>query len=254
MRPGFERSSTARYFGEPRRVAASSVVGASLVGAVSAGRTPRIRAKCCFPGSSRMILGVLGGDVVTVRCRLTDLRDVRRRNVGTHLWAADVATGFTSSGRVIRFLDHVRAEGRALFAAVPLRPGVHVPPRACAHRHRRHVVPGGARLAGAIALMNESDTQPGVRGALMALAIADLYRAPLGLRDAPPLPSVYTTLARQPGRRSIELPVLGGDRGLSPARGIHAGVDRALAAADQRLQRSHSAGLSRQRAILRRVS
>jgi hypothetical protein len=41
---------------------------------------------------------------------------------------------------------------------------------------------------------------------LFALAIADTYRAPLRMREAPPLPSVYRTLAHLPRGPVIELP------------------------------------------------
>jgi len=43
-------------------------------------------------------------------------------------------------------------------------------------------------------------------GALLALVVADLYRAPLRIREAPPLPSVYTRLAQLPRAPVIELP------------------------------------------------
>jgi hypothetical protein len=45
-----------------------------------------------------------------------------------------------------------------------------------------------------------------VFGVLLALAIADTYRAPLRMREAPPLPDVYRTLARLPRGPVIELP------------------------------------------------
>ena len=41
---------------------------------------------------------------------------------------------------------------------------------------------------------------------LFVLVVADLYRAPLRMREAPPLPSVYHTLARLPRGPVIELP------------------------------------------------
>ena len=41
---------------------------------------------------------------------------------------------------------------------------------------------------------------------LFVLVVADLYRAPLRMRTAPPLSSVYTTLARLPRGPVIELP------------------------------------------------
>jgi hypothetical protein len=41
---------------------------------------------------------------------------------------------------------------------------------------------------------------------LLALTIADLYRAPLRTREAPPLPQAYTTLARLPRGPVIEVP------------------------------------------------
>ena len=45
-----------------------------------------------------------------------------------------------------------------------------------------------------------------VFGLLFALAIADTYRAPLRMREAPPLPNVYRTLARLPRGPVLELP------------------------------------------------
>lgn len=45
-----------------------------------------------------------------------------------------------------------------------------------------------------------------VFAALLVLAIADLYRAPLRLSEAPPLPRVYQTLAQLPRGPVIELP------------------------------------------------
>jgi len=41
---------------------------------------------------------------------------------------------------------------------------------------------------------------------LFALVVADLYRAPLRMREEPPLPSVYRTLASLPRGPVIELP------------------------------------------------
>ena len=41
---------------------------------------------------------------------------------------------------------------------------------------------------------------------LLVLAVADLYRAPLRMREAPPLPAVYRTLASLPKAPVIELP------------------------------------------------
>ena len=42
--------------------------------------------------------------------------------------------------------------------------------------------------------------------ALLLLATADLYRAPLRMREAPPLPHVYLTLAQLPRGPVIEFP------------------------------------------------
>src|SRR5688500_17929625 len=41
---------------------------------------------------------------------------------------------------------------------------------------------------------------------LFVLAVADTYRAPLRMREAPPLPNVYRTLARLPRGPVVELP------------------------------------------------
>ena len=43
---------------------------------------------------------------------------------------------------------------------------------------------------------------------LLVLVVADLYRAPLRMREAPPLPHAYRTLAGLPKAPVIELPVL----------------------------------------------
>ena len=41
---------------------------------------------------------------------------------------------------------------------------------------------------------------------LLVLAVADLYRAPLRMREAPPLPKAYTALAQLPKAPTLELP------------------------------------------------
>ena len=41
---------------------------------------------------------------------------------------------------------------------------------------------------------------------LFVLAVADTYRAPLRMREAPPVPAVYRTLARLPRAPVIEVP------------------------------------------------
>ena len=58
------------------------------------------------------------------------------------------------------------------------------------------------------ALLRLMDLRKGLAmvAVLFALAIADTYRAPLRMREAPPLPSVYRTLARLPRGPVMELP------------------------------------------------
>ena len=58
------------------------------------------------------------------------------------------------------------------------------------------------------ALLRLMDLRKGraVFAVLFALAVADTYRAPLRMREAPPLPNVYRTLARLPRGPVIELP------------------------------------------------
>jgi hypothetical protein len=47
---------------------------------------------------------------------------------------------------------------------------------------------------------------PAMFAVLFALAIADTYRAPLRMREGPPVPAAYRTLARLPRGPVIELP------------------------------------------------
>ena len=73
------------------------------------------------------------------------------------------------------------------------------------------------------------------------LAALELNSAPLtAMRDAPPVPEAYRVLARLPRGPVAEFPYFYRRIGFSEARGVHAGVDGALAAVGQRLQRLHS--------------
>jgi hypothetical protein len=66
-------------------------------------------------------------------------------------------------------------------------------------------MPGRARRAGT----DRSDAAKAINAAfaiLFVLVVADLYRAPLRMRTAPPLPDAYRTLARLPKAPTIELP------------------------------------------------
>ena len=102
-------------------------------------------------------------------------------------------------------------------------------------------------------LMRRRATSVGVRDPLRAGGRRSLSRAAAHANGAATLQRVYDArpLPRGP---VIELPYWSDERGLSPARGIYAAVHRSLAAAGERLQRSHSPGLSRQRAAAQRVS
>ena len=83
-----------------------------------------------------------------------------------------------------------------------------------------------------VALMRKRSANA-VFAILFVLAVADLYRAPLRMREAPQLPQAYRTLADLPKAPTIELPYSGDQPRISSAFGVHADVDGTLAAADQ---------------------
>jgi hypothetical protein len=56
------------------------------------------------------------------------------------------------------------------------------------------------------ALLRVINRRPGIFALLFVLAVADTYRAPLRMREAPPVPAVYGTLSRLPRGAVIELP------------------------------------------------
>jgi hypothetical protein len=62
-------------------------------------------------------------------------------------------------------------------------------------------------ILAAVAMKALMDRRPRAAFAiLLTLVVADLYRAPLRMREAPPLPAVFNTLARLPRGPVVELP------------------------------------------------
>ncbi len=147
----------------------------------------------------------------------------------------------------LHFLADVRTEGRPLHAALLHRSGVLVPASALARRHRRDAVPRRARGAGA----HRPDAPAGGEHRVCDSAGAGRRRSVSGAAADARGAAIAGRLsdagvaAQGAGDRAA---VLGDQHRVPPPRRVHAGVDRALAAARQRLQRSHSAGLSRSRA------
>ena len=182
---------------------------------------------------------------------------------GAFIWRAQRRGMVLHHRRGHRVLDDLWSQGRPLHAVLLHDSGVFIPSRAIPHRHRRDAVPRGARRAGVAQADGlrkgpPSRTRFGETGlvfaVLFALAVADMYRAPLRMREAPPLPNVYRTLASLPRGPVIELPFWSDRIAYHRHAEYMLALDLSLAAADQRLQRSHSAGLSRQRAAAQQLS
>ena len=228
---GFERPLSGQY---------SANIGAWLISSAWAHRwwAPYLSApsEVLFPGILAIVLGCWGATFVDAIATAIGLK-------------RDVALVSTSASRIFTFwLTFGPKAGlyTLLYYTVPVFSFLRAPSRAGIVVTLCLVVLAAPALIVADA---PAGRQRGVRDPARA-GVADLYRAPLRMREAPPLPHAYRRWRAAEGAGD-RVAVLGDEHRLSPPRGIHAGVDRALAAAHQRLQRSHPAGLPRQRADAR---
>ena len=178
---GFERALSGQY---------SANIGAWLASSAWAHRwwVPYLKgaSEALFPGILAIVLGVLGARLA-LRGALRDIAVFYIALAIFTLWltfgpAAGLYTVLYYTVPVFSFL---RAPSRAGIV-VTLCLVILSAPAMVAIMKRR-----GANAAFAI---------------LFVLAVADLYRAPLRMREAPPLPAAYRTLARLPRAPVIELP------------------------------------------------
>ena len=178
---GFERPLTGQY---------SANIGAWLVSSAWSHRwwAPYLNApsEVLFPGILAIVLGVWGARIAL----RSPQRDVAIYYVGLALFTFWLTFGpraglYTALYYTVPVFSFLRAPSRAGIV-VTLCLVVLAAPAMVALLKRRH-----ANL---------------VAAALLLLATADLYRAPLRMREAPPLPNVYRTLASLPRGPVIELP------------------------------------------------
>ena len=139
-----------------------------------------------FPGILAIVLGVVGARVML----RSELRDVAQYYIALAIFTFWITLGpaaglYTLLYHTVPVFSFLRAPTRAGIV-VTLSLVVLAAPAMVAIMKRR-----GAKVAGTI---------------LLLLACADLYRAPLRMREAPPLSNVYRTLASLPKGPVIELP------------------------------------------------
>jgi hypothetical protein len=178
---GFERPLTGQY---------SANIGAWLVSSAWSHRwwAPYLTApsEVLFPGILAIVLGVWGARIAL----RSPQRDIAIYYIGLALFTFWLTFGpkaglYTALYYTVPVFSFLRAPSRAGIV-VTLCLVVLAAPAMVALLKRRH-----ANLAAA---------------ALLLLATADVYRAPLRMREAPPLPNVYRTLASLPKGPVIELP------------------------------------------------
>jgi len=178
---GFQRSLAGQY---------SANVGAWLISSAWAHRwwAPYLSkpSETLFPGILAIVLGVSGARLAL----RTPLRDVAWYYIGLALFTLWLTFGpdaglYTALYYTVPVFSFLRAPSRA---------GIVV--TLC-------LVVLAAPAVGAI--MKRRGTQLGF-AVLLALAVADLYRAPLRMREAPPLPKAYAALAQLPKAPTIEIP------------------------------------------------
>ena len=177
---GFQRTLSGQY---------SANIGAWLNSSAWAHRwwapyLQTIRAKAFFPG----ILAIVLGRHSERRCVL---RTVRRSCPGGSTNDRSRRRVVLHRPRVVHAVADVWPRRRSLHAALLHGAGVLVPARPVARRHRRHAVPGRARGAGDDRVDAAARRQSRRSRSCSSLAVADLYRAPLRMREAPPLPAAY---------------------------------------------------------------
>ena len=188
-RPGSSASLSGQY---------SANLGAWLISSAWAHRwwAPYLRApsEVLFPGILAIVLGMLGRDVRRQRRGDGDRTSEARRGAGIYIGLAVFTFWLTFGPKAGLYT--------LLYYTVPVFSFLRAPSRAGIVVTLCLVVLAAPAL---IALMRKRSANA-VFAILFVLAVADLYRAPLRMREAPPLPHAYRTLADLPKAPTIELP------------------------------------------------
>jgi hypothetical protein len=150
-----------------------------------------------FPGILVIVLGVSGA--LLVLRRSDDRAAPLQRTLGR-----DVAWYYVGLALLTVWLTFGPAAGlyTVLYYTVPVFSFLRAPSRAGIVATLCLVVLAAPAM---VAIMKRRGANRAF-AILLALTIADLYRAPLRTREAPPLPQAYTTLARLPRGPVIEVP------------------------------------------------
>ena len=178
---GFERPLTGQY---------SANIGAWLISSAWAHRwwAPYLTApsEVLFPGILAIVLGVWGARIAL----RSPQRDVAIYYIGLAIFTFWLTFGPKAGLYTV------------LYYTVPVFSFLRAPSRAGIVVTLCLIVLAAPAM---VALMKRRAVNA-VWAALLILAAADLYRAPLRMREAPPLPNVYRTLAALPKGPVIELP------------------------------------------------
>lgn len=178
---GFERPLTGQY---------SANIGAWLASSAWAHRWwysyLNAPSEVLFPGILAIVLGVLGAKVA-IR---SQLRDVAWYYIGLGIFTLWLTLGpaaglYTLLYHTVPVFSFLRAPSRAGIVVTLCLVVLSAPAMSAIIKRR------GANIAAIV---------------LFILAAADVYRAPLRMREAPPLPAAYRALAAQPKAPVIELP------------------------------------------------
>jgi hypothetical protein len=182
---GFQRPLSGQY---------SSNVGAWLLSSAWAHRwwadylfKP---SEALFPGILAIALGIWGATFVRERDGVGLKRDETRYYIGLALFTFWLTFGPKAGLYTV------------LYYIVPVFSFLRAPSRAGIVVTLCLVV----LAAPALIVLMRRKAQNAAFAILFVLVVADLYRAPLRMREAPPLPNVYRTLAGMPRAPVIELP------------------------------------------------
>ena len=156
-----------------------------------------------FPGIIALIFGVCGA-IVAVRRSGAEPSSNDRGTTAGNLFRTDVAWFYIVTAVIAFWTTFGPKAGlyTLFYYTIPVFSFLRAPSRTGI------VVTLGLVVLAAPALVKVMNRRRGlgVFAVMLVLVVADLYRAPLRMREAPPLPSVYTALARLPRGPVIELP------------------------------------------------
>ncbi len=203
----YARMQDATGFARPLDGSYSANIGAWLISSAWAHRwwAPYLpsASEVLFPGIIAVVFGVWGAMVAVRSLSIRRKPDTTSEAVPSRL-TRDVAGFYIATAVAAFWITFGPKAGlyTLLYYTVPVFSFLRAPSRAGIVVTLCLVVLAAPAL---ITLMNRRNRNLAFAG-LVVLVTADLYRAPLRMREAPPLPSVYATLARLPRGPVIELP------------------------------------------------